>query len=156
MSKEHHYKLQLDWTGNRGQGTASYTAYDRNYRISGPHKKALDASADPAFRGDTTKYNPEEMLLAALSSCHMLWYLHLCADNGVMVLAYSDAPEGKMVQTEGGGGHFESVTLRPTVTVSDVSMVDKANFLHSGAREKCFIANSVNFPVGHEVKCLVS
>lgn len=112
-------------------------------------------SSDPAFRGDKTKYNPEELLVASLSSCHMLSYLHLCAVAGVIVTDYVDNASGIMVETPDGGGHFSEVTLNPIVTLTDQSMVDKANELHEQANRVCFIANSCNFPVYHKPSCLV-
>lgn len=115
----------------------------------------VEASSDPAFRGDSTKYNPEELLVASLSSCHMLSYLHLCTVAGVVVTAYTDNATGIMEQTPDGGGHFTEVTLNPVVVVSDESMVNKANELHHQANQLCFIANSCNFPVVHKPTCEV-
>lgn len=148
---QHHYAIQLNWTGNKGQGTAAYRAYDRNYVISHPGKPDVYGSADPAFRGDPARYNPEEMLVAALSSCHMLWYLHLCADAGVVVVSYSDSASGLMTETSDGSGRFEQVMLRPQVVVLRNDMKEKAHALHEPANRMCFIANSCNFPVSHEV-----
>jgi len=149
MSKEHSYKLNITWTGNKGVGTESYRAYDRSHTISFPGKPDLLASADPAFLGDNTKYNPEEFLLAALSTCHMLWFLHLCADKGVIVDAYSDEPTGLMIEAKTGGGQFKEVILNPKVVVTENSMISILDELHELAHQKCFIANSVNFPVSH-------
>src|SRR6476661_292670 len=104
--KEHTYEIDLTWTGNRGTGTSAYRAYDRTHEIGAPGKPALPGSSDPAFRGDGTRYNPEEFLVAALSACHMLAYLHLCADAGVVVTGYVDRARGVMTETESGGGHF--------------------------------------------------
>ncbi|MCJ8208710.1 OsmC family protein [Mucilaginibacter sp. RS28] len=155
MKGEHHYTLTTTWTGNRGSGTSNYQAYDRSYLVSGDHEKQLLGSADPAFRGDATRYNPEEMLLASLSSCHMLWYLHLCAVAGVVVVDYRDEAKGQMEETADGGGQFTEVVLQPVVTVTDESMVGKAEELHRKANELCFIARSVNFPVKHKPTCVV-
>lgn len=155
MSKVHHYTLNIEWTGNKGTGTNDYREYEASHTVSVAGKPDLLASSDAPFRGDVSKYNPEDMFLASLSSCHMLWYLHLCADAGVIVTAYSDKPTGNMLQTDTGGGHFTDVTLHPHVTVTDASMIEKAIALHDKAREKCFIANSVNFEVGHVVDCVV-
>ena len=149
MSKEHHYRIGVQWTGNTGSGTAGYKSYERSHRISVENKNYIDASSDPGFRGDPTKYNPEELLVASLSSCHMLWYLHLCAEAGVIVVDYVDEAMGIMIETVDGGGKFKEVTLNPVVTVKDASMIEKANALHARANELCFIANSVNFPVIH-------
>lgn len=155
MDKYHHYKLTTSWTGNKGSGTSNYKAYDRSYHIVINGKQTIEGSSDPAFRGDPSKHNPEEMLLGALSSCHMLWYLHLCAEAGVVVVNYTDEATGKMVETTNGGGKFEEVILNPKVTVTEAAMVSKANHLHRKASELCFIANSVNFPVNHHPVCLV-
>lgn len=149
MSKKHHYNISTQWTGNKGEGTSGYTAYERAHNISALGKEIINASSDPAFRGDAGRYNPEELLVASLSSCHMLWYLHLCADSGVVVTAYEDDAGGTMEENE-GGGRFVEVVLRPRVTVLHQSMIEKAISLHSIAHEKCFIANSVNFPVKHQ------
>ncbi|MEI6752282.1 MAG: OsmC family protein [Paludibacter sp.] len=149
MNKEHFYKLTVQWTGNKGNGTLNYRAYERNHVISADNKETILASADPAFRGDKTKYNPEELLLASISSCHMLWFLHLCADNGIIVIDYIDNPTGIMEETENGGGKFKEVILNPIVTVNDITSPDKLNDLHKKANELCFIANSVNFIVKH-------
>ena len=150
MDKSHNYSLTVKWTGNRGTGTSDYRSYDRNHVIQSELKADIDGSSDPAFRGDKTRYNPEDLLVASLSSCHMLTYLHLCAVGGVVVTAYVDHASGNMVETSDGGGHFIEVTLKPVVTVKDGSMIDKANELHHKAGELCFIASSVNFPVKHQ------
>jgi len=147
--KKHEYKLTVKWTGNKGEGTSHYTAYERSHLISSTNKPDILCSSDSAFRGDKTKYNPEEFLLAALSSCHMLQYLHLCADAGVVVIDYVDAASGTMTETSAGGGHFTEVTLHPMVIVSNKSSVQLAESLHTKANELCFIASSVNFPVNH-------
>lgn len=149
MATEHNYKLSIQWTGNKGAGTSGYTAYDRSHTIVGDGKPVLLASSDPAFRGDKAKYNPEELLLASLSSCHMLWYLHLCAEAGVVVTGYTDHATGTMTETSGGGGRFTTVTLHPIVTVATIEMTTKANELHEKANALCYIAKSVNFPVHH-------
>ncbi len=146
MSKEHRYESKLTWTGNKGRGTASYVAYGREFTVSVDGKPELLGSSDPAFRGDPTRYNPEDMLVASLSSCHMLWYLHLCAEAKVVVTNYTDSATGTMIEDE-NGGHFTEVILHPVVTVAEESMVELANELHHKAHELCFIANSVNFPV---------
>lgn len=149
MNKTHRYEVEITWTGNRGEGTTHYTAYDRNHTLKAMGKTEILCSSDTAFRGDNTRYNPEDMLVASLSSCHMLWYLHLCADAGVIVTSYNDKPFGVMVETA-GSGHFTEVVLRPEVTISHPDMKEKAMSLHDEAHKRCFIANSVNFPVRHE------
>ncbi len=143
----HRYEVQTTWTGDRGEGTANYRAYDRAHEVSREGKPTIAASSDPGFRGDPARWNPEELLVASLSQCHMLWYLHLCSVNGVVVVGYRDLAEGVMRETPDGGGAFESVVLRPQVTVTERSMMDAAERLHHDAHEKCFIANSVTFPV---------
>jgi organic hydroperoxide reductase OsmC/OhrA len=150
MSKEHNYAVTLNWTGNKGTGTSAYTAYERSHSISVEHKDEILCSSDPSFRGDKTKYNPEELLVASLSSCHMLWYLHLCSEAGIIVTDYADEAKGIMVETPDGGGHFTEVTLYPAVTITDPSMKEKANSLHEKANELCFIARSCNFPIHHK------
>ncbi|MGA8659405.1 MAG: OsmC family protein [Chthoniobacterales bacterium] len=149
MAHLHHYTTSIRWTGNTGQGTSGYKTYERAYEIHVSGKPTIPGSSDPAFRGDPARYNPEEMFVAALSSCHMLWYLHLCADAGVVVTAYEDHAEGKMEEAA-NGGRFIKVTLKPRVRVTQASAVERANALHDRAHELCFIANSVNFPVEHE------
>ncbi len=155
MKGIHTYQTKTEWTGNLGSGTKGYRSYSRDHVIDAENKSTISASSDPAFRGDPTRYNPEELLVASLSSCHMLWYLHLCAEAGVVVTAYTDHATGTMVETADTGGHFTEVVLHPVVTVSDQSMVEKANALHERAHHLCFIANSVNFPVRHEASCLI-
>ena len=145
--KTHTYTCTMTWTGNAGQGTSSYQSYSRNHVYSAPGKPDLPGSADPAFRGEASRYNPEELLVASLSSCHMLWYLHLCAVGGVIVTAYVDAPVGTLREDAERGGYFTSVVLHPRVTISQGSDVDKARALHVAAHAKCYVANSVNFPV---------
>lgn len=148
--KTHHYKTKITWTGNEGKGTKNYTSYSRSHSISvdGKYDKIL-SSSDPSFRGDKTKYNPEELLLASISSCHMLWYLHLCSSNKITVVDYIDNTTGKMVEDEDGSRKFTEVTLNPVVTISERELIGKAEELHHQANQKCFIANSVNFKVGH-------
>ena len=153
MNRQHHYNLTVKWTGNKGEGTAHYRAYDRNHTIIKEGKADILGSSDPAFRGDNTRYNPEELLVASLSACHLLWYLHLCAEAGVVVIEYEDQATGIMAETDNGGGVFKEVTLHPRVTVAEESMIEKANTLHKKANELCFIANSVNFPVHHAPTC---
>jgi len=147
--KKHYYKATIKWTGNKGQGTYNYKAYEREHIISIENKPDLIGSSDVSFRGNKNQHNPEELLVSSLSSCHMLWYLHLCSEAGVVVFEYIDNPIGIMTETSDGGGHFTEVTLYPSVTVQNSEMIDKAKELHKTANEFCFIANSVNFPVYH-------
>ena len=149
MAKQHSYEVKLTWTGAVQGPTRDYKSYSREYRIEAPGKPALAASADPAFRGDPALYNPEDLLVAALSGCHMLTYLAYCALQGIAVVAYEDQAGGTMVQ-EGSGGRFTEVVLRPRVTVAAGSDLDKARALHEKAHADCFVANSVNFPVRNE------
>ncbi|MBV8140783.1 MAG: OsmC family protein [Verrucomicrobia bacterium] len=148
MHREHKYSVNIQWTGNTGQGTADYRSYARDHEIKVPGKPAIEGSSDPQFRGDPTRYNPEELLVSALSGCHLLWYLHLCAEAGIVVLSYEDRAEGMMEESNDGGGRFVRVTLRPHVRVTD--RVEQAEALHQRAHQLCFIANSVNFPVLHQ------
>ena len=147
MGREHHYTTRVAWTGDEGSGTSGYRAYRRDHAVSATGKPPILASSDPAFRGDAARYNPEELLVASLSSCHMLWYLHLCSDAGVVVTGYVDDASGTMAETADGGGHFTAVVLRPRVTVAAGSDRELATSLHERAHHLCFIANSVNFPV---------
>ena len=149
MNLAHHYAMNLEWTGNRGTGTSSYRAYGRDHLVRAEGKPDIVGSSDRVFHGDAERWNPEEMLLAALSQCHMLSYLHVATLHGIVVEEYTDAATGTMEQTANGGGRFTSATLRPTVTISagDPAV---ALAIHHEASEKCFIAASVNFPVGHE------
>lgn len=150
MNRQHHYQATIRWTGNKGEGTTGYRTYERSHTISIEHKTDIQCSSDSAFMGDGTKHNPEDLLVSSLSSCHMLWYLHLCADAGVVVLDYVDHATGTMTLNKDGSGRFTEVTLNPVVTVAEDSMIEKANELHRNANEYCFIANSVNFPVRHK------
>lgn len=144
---EHSYQISLQWTGNKGQGTSSYRTYDRSFKIEAIEKPTILGSSDPAFRGDKHKYNPEELLVASISSCHLLWYLHLCADAGIIVTSYRDRPLGKMEETEDGSGKFTEVILQPEMAIADKSNLDRAKDLHDRVHQFCFIANSVNFPI---------
>lgn len=144
---QHIYETTVVWTGNTGEGTATYRSYSRNFTLRVAGKPDLLGSSDHAFRGDRDRYNPEDMLVAALSSCHMLSYLHLCAVNSIVVLAYEDTATGTMQERPDGSGIFTHVQLNPKVTISAQSDTEKAKSLHHKAHELCFIANSVNFPV---------
>jgi len=148
--KKHTYETTVEWTGNEGKGTQNYKSYSRNHEISanGKYTEIL-CSSDPSFRGDATRYNPEDLFLSSLSSCHMLWFLHLCSVNNIIVLDYSDNATGVMEEVQDGSGQFVEVTLHPKVRVADESMIKSANSLHHEASKMCFIANSCNFKVGH-------
>lgn len=138
---KHHYQLSVQWTGNHGSGTSGYRDYGREHVITAAGKPPIPGSSDPAFRGDATRWNPEELLVASASACHKLWYLHLCADAGIIVTAYEDQAEGTMDEER-----MQRVVLRPRVTISAGDR-DLALQLHHTAHEKCYIANSVNFPI---------
>ena len=137
----------MRWTGNLGEGTSSYRSYSRNHEIAASGKPVLPGSSDPTFRGDPARYNPEELLVSSLSTCHMLWYLHLCAEAQITVLQYEDQASGVMVEREDGGGHFTEVMLEPRVVIAPGADLDQAERLHERAHDLCFIASSVNFPV---------
>lgn len=153
MSTLHTYKSKIIWTGNTGTGTADYKTYERSHIISIENKADIQATSDPAFRGDKTKHNPEDLFLSSLSSCHMLWYLHLCATAGINVVSYEDNAVGVMEEASNGSGKFTEVILHPIVTVSEKQMIEKANALHHEANKMCFIANSCNFEVKHRASC---
>ncbi len=145
--KEHNYTVNLKWTGNLGAGTKKYTGYSRDHEIQADGKPLILGSSDPSFRGDPTKYNPEDLFVSTLSSCHMLWFLHLCTVNKITVVAYEDNPKGIMMEDEKGSGRFKTVTLYPSIVIKEKEKVALANELHHQAHDYCFIANSVNFEV---------
>lgn len=149
----HNYAATITWTGNKGEGTTRYDAYERSHTLSVNNKPDLACSSDVPFRGDGSKYNPEDMFLYSLSSCHMLWYLHLCADAGIVVTGYVDNATANLEVPALGSGRFTEVVLHPVVTITDVSRIAEANALHDQAHGKCFIANSCNFPVKHQPEC---
>ena len=151
----HDYRLSTTWTGNRGTGTSGYRDYARDVTLEAAGKPVLLGSADKPFRGDPSRWNPEELLLAALSQCHLLSYLHVAVTHGVVVTAYADDAAGAMEQA-GIGGRFTEVLLRPRVTVADPAHVELATSLHAEASAACFIAASVAFPVRHEPTTLVA
>lgn len=157
MSKgsEHRYCVDVSWTGNRGTGTETYRSYSREHVIRVAGKPELWGSADPVFHGDASRHNPEDLLVAALSTCHMLSYLHMAMMAGVVVTGYQDAAEGAMV-TEGNSGRFTEVVLRPLVTITAESDCAKAEAAHANAHHACFIANSVNFPVRCEPRIVIA
>ncbi len=147
----HTYAPTVTWTGNTGTGTSGYRDYSRSHRVEAANKSAaVLASSDPAFRGDPALWNPEELFVASLAQCHLLWYLHLAAQAGVVVHEYVDHAVGEMTETADGAGQFTSVTLRPQVVVADESQAATARALHDDVPAVCFLARSVNFPVRHE------
>ncbi|MHA7129289.1 OsmC family protein [Algoriphagus namhaensis] len=150
MNKEHSYNTVINWTGNIGTGTSNYKAYNRSHTIIADGKTPILGSSDPAFRGDASRYNPEELLVSSISACHMLWYLHLCSVEGVIVTHYEDKATGIMLESSDGGGVFTGVVLNPIVRVSKSSMIKPAMELHKKANQLCYIANSLNFKVHHK------
>ena len=152
-TRYHHYRMVNRWTGNLGKGTAAYTAYSRDFELSGAEKAApIRGSSDPAFRGDKARYNPEDLLVGALSSCHMLWVLHLCADAAITVTEYTDEAIGDMVENPDGSGEFTRVLLRPRMTITDAARIQDAIEIHEKAHKVCALARSVNFQVEHQVE----
>ena len=145
--RRHIYDVSVQWLGNTGDGTSAHRAYSRAHAIHGKGKPPILGSSDPSFLGDPRKWNPEELLVAALATCHQLWYLHLCARSGIVVTAYEDRATGVMVEHADGGGEFDSVTLRPRATISAPYDEDHALALHREAHKLCFIARSVRCPV---------
>ncbi|KZB81500.1 OsmC family protein [Amycolatopsis regifaucium] len=150
MTKSHHYIATVRWTGNTGSGTTGYRDFSRDHEISAGSKPMIPGTADPAFRGLPERWNPEELLIVSLSQCHMLWYLVLCAREGIVVTEYSDSPSGTMVENAAGGGRFEEAVLRPLVKLASPADRERALAVHEEAHKLCFIANSVNFEVRTE------
>ena len=155
MAEKHHqYPVEVVWTGNHGTGTQTYQGYGREHEIRVAGKPVIAGSSDAAYRGDGTRHNPEDLLVASLSSCHMLWYLHLAAVAGVVVTNYVDAAIGTLVD-RGDDGRFTEVVLRPVVTITADSDPARAISVHEDAHHACFIANSVNFPVRCEPRIVI-
>ena len=150
MAKQHDFPARIVWTGNTGTGTSSYSAYERTWDLALPGKQTVHCSNDPMLGGDPAKYNPEDLLISALSACHMLWYLHLCSQAGVTVLEYVDVPTGVGESEPSGKGRFVEAVLRPRIKITADSNADKARAIHDEIHNYCFIARSVNFPVRHE------
>ncbi len=147
MARQHSYMVTVTWTGNTGTGTSGYRDYQRSYDVSATGKTSIPGSSDPAFRGDGTRWSPEDLLVGSLAACHKLWYLHLCAEAGIVVDSYTDHAQGWMEEAPDGSGQFVKVILRPQVSVAADSDKEKACELHDQAHSLCFIARSVNFPV---------
>ncbi len=154
-AKTHHYAATVTWEGGGKSEAFDYETYSRSYRTEVDGKPPIPGSSDPSFRGDASRYNPEDLLVAALSACHMLWYLHLCAVKGIVVTAYVDRAEGTMAEAP-GKGRFTEVTLHPAVTITADSDPERAAALHERAHAECFVANSVNFPVHCEPQITVA
>lgn len=151
----HSYRLDLAWTGNLSTGTSGYREYSRDVLARSAGMPDLELSADRPFRGDPSRWNPEVLLLAALSECHLLSLLHVAVTHAVTVTAYTDAPQAWLEQ-EGIGGHFSRALLRPRVTITDPAHRVLMPQLHEEAARACFIASSVNFPVDHEPETVVT
>ncbi len=150
-AKDHKYQATLNWTGNLGQGTKGYRDYTRDYSIEIEGKPTIHGSSDPAFLGDPKRHNPEDLFLASVSGCHMLWYLHLCSAAGIIVTDYSDNASGTMVENANGSGQFSSVLLQPHVTIKDASRTAEAEQLHHKVGDLCFIARSIKTPIRYQV-----
>jgi organic hydroperoxide reductase OsmC/OhrA len=154
MPKAHDFCSHIRWTGNLGQGNATYKGYARRWQVVTPGKPVIECSNDPLLGGDPTLHNPEDMLLNALSACHMLWYLHLAFEAGIVVLDYEDAPLGHGESVASGAGRFVGATLRPVITLAIGTDPLAADAVHGKIHEVCFIAKSVNFPVAYETRYL--
>jgi organic hydroperoxide reductase OsmC/OhrA len=150
MPRTHSYEVSVEWTGNTGTGTSGYRDYERSHTVRAAGLPDIAGSADRVFRGAKDRWNPEQLLVVARSQCHLLSYLHVAADAGVVVTADEDDAIGTMAEDGRGGGSFSEVVLRPKVTVADPATAERARELHERAHELCFIAASVNFPVRHE------
>lgn len=148
---EHNYAIDITWTGNTGQGTKNLRSYSRNHDITANGLPTIAASSDPAFRGDSSRWNPEQLFLSSIAQCHMLWYLGLAAQAGITVNGYKDRPTGVMVEEANGAGQFDSVTLNPVVTISADSDSAVAENLHHQVADYCFIARSIQTPIHHNV-----
>jgi len=155
MAEAHDFEAKVVWTGNRGAGTADYRAYDRTWEVQTPGKPVIACSNDPRLGGDAGLHNPEDMLISALSSCHMLWYLHLASDAGITVLAYEDTPVGHGESEPSGAGRFVAATLRPRIKVAKGTDLTEADAIHGHIHKHCFIARSVSFPVTCKAKYVV-
>jgi organic hydroperoxide reductase OsmC/OhrA len=154
QNKEHKYSSSIEWTGNLGNGTSSYTSYGRDYKVLMPGKPPLLGSADPQFRGDSSCHNPEDLLVSSLSACHMLFYLHLCSAEKINVVEYRDSPIGTMIVEKSGRGQFSEVVLRPEVKIASGDQ-EKAQQLHHKAHKLCFIANSLSCSINIETNVSV-
>lgn len=155
MVKEHHYQLTTEWQDTSGKGTNNVKTYDRSHTVWIDGKPNLNLTTDNAAVGDKNKLNPEDLLVAAVSSCHMLSYLYVCALEGIVITSYVDNANGLMIEEESGGGKFKHIVLNPVCKVADESMIQKAIELHHRAHEICYIANSVNFEVICNPSCSV-
>jgi organic hydroperoxide reductase OsmC/OhrA len=155
VPRQHRYSVTVEWTGNRCEGTSSYRSYDRDHEVRAEHATTIAGSSDPAFRGNPSRWNPEQLLVASASQCHMLSYLHHAAINGITVVGYVDHPTAVMTEDGEGGGAFTEITLHPLVTITDPNQVELAEQLHHDANRTCFVASSLALPVTHEARTLV-
>jgi organic hydroperoxide reductase OsmC/OhrA len=153
---EHRYSIIVRWTGNLGIGTSGYRTYSRNFEARAEGKQPIQGSSDPTFQGESSRWNPEELLVASVSACHQLWYLHLASEDGITVVEYNDQAEGILQEHADGSGQFTRIVLRPTVIVIAGSDVERAEALHHAAHQMCFIANSVKFSVTYEPKTILA
>lgn len=146
-NRTHHYDVTIRWTGNTGSGTSGYRNYTRDHEIaSGPGEPPILGSSDAAFRGDSTRWNPEELLVASLSACHKLWYLHLCAEAGVIVTQYFDQAEGVMEESTDGSGKFRKVTLGPNVVIATGSDCGQGTRFARGSSRQVLHCELGKFP----------
>lgn len=150
MSSQHEYSSRIEWTGNRGTGTSGYRAYDRTWEVRTPGKPPVACSNDPLLGGDPARHNPEDLLISALSACHMLWYLHLASRAGIVVHAYADDPVGVGEVESSGAARFIRATLRPRIDLDAGSDLSLADAIHHDIHKYCFVARSVSFPVSYE------
>jgi len=154
--KHHNYNVKLEWSGNLGSGTDTYNSYSRNHIISCNAKyDNILGSSDSSFKGEKSRYNPEELFLSSIMSCHMLWYLHLCASEGIVVTEYIDEATAVLIENRDGSGYFKEVKLNPVITIENDDLTDKAHQLHQKANNMCFIANSCNFKIEHHPKVIL-
>jgi organic hydroperoxide reductase OsmC/OhrA len=149
MASEHEFSCQTEWTGNRGEGTSGLRKFDRTWSISTPGRAVVEGSADPQFGGKADRPNPEDLLMASLSACHMLWYLHLATVAGIVVQSYVDKPVGYGEVEKSGVGRFLRATLRPHIVLAAGTDQAKADAIHHEIHKYCFIARSVNFPIDY-------
>jgi organic hydroperoxide reductase OsmC/OhrA len=156
MQSEFIYKAEIEWIGNKGSGTFDYRSYGRSHVIRIPDKEPIQASSDSTFRGEKNKHNPQELFLSSISSCHMLWYLFLCAEEDIVVLEYSDNASGILIMEPDRSGYLKEIILNPSVVVAEQSMIQAGIEMHDRARDKCFLANACSIPILHKptVKCL--
>lgn len=150
MKQEHTYTTRIVWTGDRGEGTTHYHSYDRTWNIAIPGKPVIECSNDPLLGGDPSRPNPEDLLISALSACHMLWYLHLASQAEMIVRGYTDQPVAIGETEPDGAGRFLKATLRPHIIVAPGTNLKTADELHPQIHQFCYIARSVCFPIEYQ------